>query len=248
MKSAEISRAFDRSAATYDDHATAQKRVAKDYAKWLAGAVPNPKTVLELGAGTGFVTRELLTHWPDASYVATDISPEMLKILKFKTEKNSRISTMLMDMNEINIEKTYELIGSSMSFQWASDLLKTISGCMDRAESVSFTIPIEPTFVEWKKVCEQSGIPYRAMDFHTHHELNTLCNRVTPNVEIVVRQYKEKYKNVYLFLKSIKKVGAHVSVKDEKPISLKSVLRTHTGPFTATYGVAFVLMRKRSLP
>jgi malonyl-CoA O-methyltransferase len=247
MRSAEISRAFDRSAATYDDHATAQKRVAKDYANWLVRAVPNPKTVLELGAGTGFATRELLTHWPDACYVATDISPEMLRILNDRTRGRSRFSTMLMDMNEIPLEKNYELIGSSMTFQWAGDLLKTISECFDRAETLAFTLPIEPTFVEWKNVCEQSEIPYRAMDFHTHDELHALCCRVTPNVEIMVKQYSEEYKNIYLFLKSIKRVGAYISLKNQKPISLKTILRKYTGPFTATYGVAFVLMRKRSV-
>lgn len=69
---------FGRAAGSYHEATPVQKWMAES----LAAAVPAdlaPKSILELGCGTGHLTLELATRFPDVRLVATDLSPAMLR-------------------------------------------------------------------------------------------------------------------------------------------------------------------------
>jgi malonyl-CoA O-methyltransferase len=74
--SAPIRRRFDRAGATYEAAAQVQRLVATQLARrcppTLRGAV------LEIGAGSGLLTRQLLPRHDAGTYVALDLSPGML--------------------------------------------------------------------------------------------------------------------------------------------------------------------------
>jgi SAM-dependent methyltransferase len=65
---------------------------------WVREHVPSPGTVVDIGAGTGAGTLELLAQYPQASVVAVDSSAEMLQRLAAKAH-HSNVRTVLADLD-----------------------------------------------------------------------------------------------------------------------------------------------------
>ncbi|MGI5241265.1 class I SAM-dependent methyltransferase [Dactylosporangium sp. CA-139066] len=65
---------------------------------WVREHVPAPGTVVDIGAGTGAGTFELLAQYPQATVVAVDSSEEMLRRLKHKAHSD-RVRTVLADLD-----------------------------------------------------------------------------------------------------------------------------------------------------
>ena len=76
MNQASIRRRFDRARATYERAALVQKRVAARLAALCPSVVHG--NVLEIGAGSGLLTRELAPRCHGGVYVALDLAPGML--------------------------------------------------------------------------------------------------------------------------------------------------------------------------
>lgn len=67
---------FNRRAATYAENADVQRRAAAWLGEWVERGLPESVSLWELGAGTGFFTRELVSR--GCRVLATDIAPEMV--------------------------------------------------------------------------------------------------------------------------------------------------------------------------
>lgn len=68
---------FDRAAASYGAHSRIQERMA-DFLLDLHEGPEKPGSILELGSGTGNLTRRLAARFPGAAIAATDAAPRML--------------------------------------------------------------------------------------------------------------------------------------------------------------------------
>lgn len=76
MSATPIRRRFDRAGSTYEDAARVQRLVAARLAALCPPALDGD--VLEIGAGSGLLTRELLPRHGGGTYVALDLSAGML--------------------------------------------------------------------------------------------------------------------------------------------------------------------------
>ena len=84
-------------------------------AVWLA-AVPQvaPKTVLDVGIGTGGVALCLHAHFPDAKITGLDVSPEMLDVCARNAELNNcDIELLNQDILTWSTPDTYDLVVSN---------------------------------------------------------------------------------------------------------------------------------------
>lgn len=83
---------FDRAAATYESHA----RVQADMAKALIALLPHGGEgfrngpILEMGCGTGLLTRRIRERFPDAELIATDAAPRMLETARANFTHNTQ--------------------------------------------------------------------------------------------------------------------------------------------------------------
>jgi malonyl-CoA O-methyltransferase len=77
VKTAPIRRRFDRAGASYEGAARVQKLVAARLAALCPSEIHG--NVLEVGAGSGLLTRELTPRHEGGVYVALDLSPGMLE-------------------------------------------------------------------------------------------------------------------------------------------------------------------------
>ena len=84
-------------------------------AVWLA-ALPNstPKTVLDVGIGTGGVALCLQHHFPDANITGVDISQEMLDVCERNAKLNNyKFELVNQDILKWSTPKTYDLVISN---------------------------------------------------------------------------------------------------------------------------------------
>jgi len=109
---------FERSIATYDEHATAQRMIVSR----LAGLVDrlykgNPSRILEVGCGTGLLTREISLRFSPEQYYLNDINE---KIKEFIPE-SSCYSFLPGDARRLVFPSNIDLFVSTSAIQWFSD-------------------------------------------------------------------------------------------------------------------------------
>jgi ubiquinone/menaquinone biosynthesis C-methylase UbiE len=82
-------------------------RIFVDYADNLSGRVAdlNPRSVLELAAGTGIVTRKLRDSLPaDTHLVASDLNPPMLEVARAKFRADETVEFKQIDATNIEFD------------------------------------------------------------------------------------------------------------------------------------------------
>ena len=95
MKSqkSKIISAFDNASTIYEYSAGLQKIVARNLVeRILSLKINNNPTILEVGCGTGFLTRLLINNlaaFKGASLIVSDVTPSMLKCCRKIVKKNS---------------------------------------------------------------------------------------------------------------------------------------------------------------
>ncbi|PWD99458.1 class I SAM-dependent methyltransferase [Marinilabilia rubra] len=62
----------------------------------------NPLQIIDIGAGTGFITQALASYAPEATFEALDIEPVMVEEMEKSLPKNSNIRPLLMERNKID--------------------------------------------------------------------------------------------------------------------------------------------------
>lgn len=148
-----VIRNFSHHADSYDDNAGLQIESAKCLAAMLPDVIKDkpPARILEIGCGTGVMSRNLLDKYPDAHIDVTDISPEMLEIARAKIGPVARARFFVMDGEIDVIDGDYDLIVSAMTPHWFDDplsALRRLSGCAP----LYYSVPGARNFTEWHSV------------------------------------------------------------------------------------------------
>ena len=81
-----------------------------------------PRRILELGCGTGFLTRQLLESFRQAQIDAIDISAAMIEQARREVGFNDRVHWHVCDVRDYQAPTLYDLIASSSSLQWMQPL------------------------------------------------------------------------------------------------------------------------------
>jgi malonyl-CoA O-methyltransferase len=164
-RSAQIAARFGARAESYEAHAGLQEAVAKR----LAGLLPDldSPNVLELGCGTGLMSRHLVARYPQGSFVLTDVSPAMIAQCRrnLASAADGRVSYEVMDAGEAGGRAGLDLIVSSMTLHWLRDSVATLERLRTLLApgGVLLYAALGPdSFVEWRAVlateCLRSGI------------------------------------------------------------------------------------------
>lgn len=110
---------FNQAAHTYEQAAWHQAQAARLLAHLAATRLETPpKTILDLGCGTGLATKALLRHFPHAHCIGCDTSPAMLETYRRAIPQSQTIQTDL--ETPANLPHA-DLIVSSFALQWVSD-------------------------------------------------------------------------------------------------------------------------------
>lgn len=141
---AEVRRAFDHAASSYDAHAVLQREVCDRLLDRLGYMTLQPDRVLDVGTGTGYGLAHLSKRYPDADLCALDIAPAMLRAARARlpeagwlTRAYERLvpgaatgpNLVCADMERLPLAaNSVNLLWSSLALQWAHDLEETFRG------------------------------------------------------------------------------------------------------------------------
>jgi trans-aconitate 2-methyltransferase len=116
----------------------------------------SPKTVVDLGCGTGELTAELAKKWPKAEIVGVDSSSEMLE--KAKSYAGARLRFETATMEEWTPARPADLIFSNSAFHWLKpheEQIERIGSFVAPGGTLAFQAPNqfkEPTHVIMQEV------------------------------------------------------------------------------------------------
>lgn len=121
--------AFEKSAPSYDAAAVLQQEVARRLVERMEYMSMKPVSILDAGAGTGFVSQLLAARYPKAKITALDLAFNMLKQSKHKRTFKQRWNKQFLYVNaEVEnlpfADASVELVISGLTLQWCQDLPK----------------------------------------------------------------------------------------------------------------------------
>lgn len=120
-----IQRNFARRGATYDRYARVQQWMATELLQGCREALVKARAILEVGCGTGYLTKLLRQANPAAPIVALDLDLSLLKLARERLEGSTDIHFVAAD-GEAFSGGSYDLIISNSVFQWFSRPLETL--------------------------------------------------------------------------------------------------------------------------
>lgn len=161
---------FASAAATYDAHAKLQRELADDLALNLCRFQTRFDRVLEVGAGTGFLTTRLSRDCGIGTYYINDLSAELAQSAKRNAQANhaSCIDFELLsgDGEHIAWPDDLDLVASSSCVQWFKNPLSLIDSAAESLVDngmLAFTTFLPGTFHETESLLGV-GLAYPDVD------------------------------------------------------------------------------------
>lgn len=263
-----LKRRFSRNAKQYDRYARVQKIMGDTLIENIKNDKINYSNILEIGCGTGYVTKRLVEKFPNAKITAVDIAPGMIEQVK-NSIKSDRVEFICGDIEEMDICDKYDLIISNATFQWFNQLDKTLEKLVKQLNSkgiLCFSTFGEKTFSELhdsfkkaKELLKISEAVSPGQSFYSLNGLQKICEEATIknglNNEISLSEtYESEYFNCCKdFLYSVKKIGANNSQSSGNrltPDFIETVMEIYDKDYLednkvrATYHNLFVYMKK----
>lgn len=114
--------AFERAAASYDEAAVLQQEIARRMLERLDYCRIEPRTVLDLGCGTGFALDDLARRYRRARLIAMDFAAPMLAHARRRGTWLNRPRPLCADLEALPLaDASVDLVFSNATLQWATD-------------------------------------------------------------------------------------------------------------------------------
>ncbi len=214
-RSAEIAARFGARAESYELNAGLQRAVADRLARLLP-ELPSPR-VLELGCGTGLLSRHLIKRYPDGSFVLTDVAPAMIAQCRrnLAPSGTQHISFEVMDAGEAGGHADLDLIVSSMTLHWLADPVASVERLrrfLAPGGMLLYATLGTDSFAEWRTVLASEGLPSGLAD-------------VPPLPGVVEEERLVPDKDTLSFLRRMKAVGGFTPKESYAPLSAGALRR-----------------------
>ncbi len=233
---------FEKSMEKYDENAIVQKFMAEILASETASVKNSFEKILELGCGTGLLTRCINEKIKYKSYTANDLTDRSKRYLDKILKKYDYICA---NAAKINPNTSYDLIISNAMFQWFKNLdevLTKYKKMLNNDGILAFTTFSPENFQELKAV---TGL---TLDYKSQEEL---CAIVEKNYRILkIESYKKvlEFKTPLELLYHMKNTGVN-SLENHRWTfaDVKEFCETYTKTYaktTLTYTPILVIAQK----
>ena len=114
---------FNNASANYDDHAFLQKEIANRLSEKLNVISIDPKIVIDLGSGTGLLSKKISEIFPNTNLVCVDFAQKSLLTNPEKYKVCADAYQLPFASNSI------DCIASNLMMQWCSDVKTLLDEC-----------------------------------------------------------------------------------------------------------------------
>lgn len=211
---------FDRAAFTYDDYAVLQNKIIDNLFKRMDLITLNPEIAIDLGCGTGRVSKILHNKFTNLDLINFDLSEGMLSFAKNKNSNNlfpflrkKKNSYICGDIDYLPFKnESFDLIWSSSAFQWSNNInssFKQVLNILKPGGLFIFSTFGPNTLNELGKISEEifdTSTINNFFDFNIIGDL--LKNSGFKDSVLDVENYVLTYQNPKNLLIDLKKIGA----------------------------------------
>ncbi len=139
---------FSAAAANYDASAKVQQGAAEKLLALLPEAL-SPRRMLDLGCGSGQLTRRLRARWPAAEIHAVDVAAGMIAEARRRSTDNTHWS--LADISTFSASDPFDLVASNCALHWLYPIeqgLQNVSALVSRGGLLACSVMLQGTLKE----------------------------------------------------------------------------------------------------
>lgn len=216
---------FGKAASAYHVEADIQRKVAdgliSSLLPWKEILPKGP--ILEVGCGTGFLTKKLLNHFPEKEFLITDASPEMLQFCKktLASEgvlEGKNVHFEVLDAEEFKKEKEkYSMVISNFTPHWFNDtalVLEQISKSILPGGLLLTSFPGNQSFEQWYETCLELGLPHTANPLPNVEEVVVKLSMGPMQIDYYENDLYQEFSSSMDFFSHLKRIGASHSLKN----------------------------------
>jgi malonyl-CoA O-methyltransferase len=206
---AHVKRSFSKASESYDALAKLQRKIGLTLLKQhkiaeLSGVI------LDLGCGTGFLTRELQQLSGDKTIIAMDIAMPMLQVARSKCD----VEFSCVDIENLPVQdNSIDWIFSNLALQWCPDLQGVFADfkrVLKPGGRLMISIFGPQTLCELKQAWAEVDNYRHVNDFYSAQQLHKFMRQAgLQNIQIENSQHKSEYLNVMVLMKELRGIGAH---------------------------------------
>ncbi len=207
----DIAREFGRASNTYEQASRLQRQMGDAMLERLARQNANPRSILDLGCGTGWFTRKLEALFPQASVVGVDLSPGMIE--KARSASPNGIQWLTADAESLPfLSGTFDLIFSNLMIQWCQHPQAVLDQCrrlLRPGGRLAVSTLLDGTLWELKQAwaVADPGQPH-VNRFEQPEYWQRLGDDVLPGSELVTETIRLAYDSPMALNRELKLLGA----------------------------------------
>jgi len=219
-----VARAFD-AAQDYDAHAGVQREVARRLAARIAALTLHERPrVLEIGCGTGLLTRALHDTGLRGEWLVTDIAPQMVERARQRLSDlpGLRFATLDGEFGELP-DGPFDLVCSSLAVQWFEDaaaaLARLATALSPNGHLLATTLG-PGSFAQWRAAHEAEGLSGGTPRFAPINAFE----RLAP-MALTIEPVTAHHADAGSFLKGLKAIGAGTPDPAHRPLTPSQLRR-----------------------
>jgi malonyl-CoA O-methyltransferase len=254
---AEIADSFGKAASFYDEHASVQKEVADRLIASLQpwrDIIPSGP-IIELGAGTGFVTKGVADLYPGREIQVMDFSEGMIQFCQSKLADYDNLSFKIGDAEQVPEvdDPHYAMTVSGFTAHWFDHPAQTLAKWLEITKPGGLLLasfPGNESFPKWKKYCQELGLPFTANELPDVEEMVIKMSVGPAQVDYYEDAITREYESAKDFFDQLKSLGMN-TLKQGRQLTSKemSLLVDHwdsstEGKVSVDYHIVFLAVKR----
>jgi malonyl-CoA O-methyltransferase len=207
-----VAAAFSRQAHQYDDHAALQRGVVARLVERIEVLAPEPRSALDVGAGTGSVVEALLRRHPGLVAAGVDLAHGMVRAARHRSGPRHVVG----DAESLPYRSgSFDLVTSASAYQWMEDLRPAFAEArrvLAPGGTFAFALFGGDTLKELRaawRCADASEGGERTHAFFTPEEVSrALADAGFTGLEVEVERTVEHHADLPALLRALKRIGA----------------------------------------
>lgn len=247
---------FSEAVHYYHEHANLQENIAERLAKslkpWQYSIPEGP--IIEVGAGTGFLTKSLIDMFQNRELIISDFSEEMVQFCKEKYSASQNITFKTLDAENADWpESKYALVTGSYVVQWfkhPAQTLSKIAASLKPGGLLLISFPASESFPNWRKYCLDLGLPFTGNSLPDLERVVIDLSMGPFQVDYYEDDMVETFESVFDFFRHLKKTGTSTNL-NKKQLSIKQLRlldeywrKQNNGKVNVQYHTGFIAAKR----